>query len=102
MTYLDDIAQQIRKALPREIDVPKDADHLFVLYAILVRVRGMATTGRDVHDAWSAWMGMREPSHESLVPFEELAPDVQQEDAPFVDAIRAVASRLARNHQNHA
>jgi hypothetical protein len=94
MSYLDDIAALVKDEVPVEVGIPEEADHLFVLYAVLVRVRGQATTARDVHDAWSAWMRTKDPAHESLVPFEQLPPDVQAEDEPFVEAIRAVASRI--------
>lgn len=35
-------------------------------------------------------MSRRDPGHESLVPFEDLARDVQGADDPFVKAIHAV------------
>ena len=93
MSYLDELASAVKGAVPEGVEIPDDAHELFVLYAVLVRTCGEHTTARDVHDAWSAWMGAKDPSHESLVPFEELPPDVQSEDAPFVRAIRTVASR---------
>jgi hypothetical protein len=40
-------------------------------------------------------MEMRGEQHESMVPFHELAESVQAEDVPFVEAIRAVAARMA-------
>lgn len=93
MSYLDDIAADVRHALPQGAEPPANSDELFVLYALLVRVRGIETTAKDVHDAWSVWMSAKDPSHESLVPYERLAPAVQAEDDPFVRAIREVASR---------
>lgn len=93
MSYLDDIAAEIRGRLPKGVNPPEDSEGLFVLYALLVRIRGGQTTRKDVHDAWSAWMGAKDPSHESLVPFEQLAPDVKAEDDPYVEAIHEVASR---------
>jgi hypothetical protein len=93
MSYLDDIASAVKKAVPGGVEVPDDAHELFVLYAVLVRTCGQRTTARNVHDAWSAWMGARDPSHESLVPFEDLPPEVQAEDTPFVLTIRTVAAR---------
>jgi hypothetical protein len=35
------------------------------------------------------WPHPRDGGHESLVPFEQLDPDTQAEDSPFVLAIRA-------------
>ena len=94
MSYLDEIALAVRDAVPAGVEIPDHSDELFVLYAVLVRTCGERTTARDVHDAWSAWMGAKDPSHSSLVPFEALPREVQAEDAPFVQAIRTVASQL--------
>lgn len=96
MTYLDDDAALIRAALASEAEPPEGSDALFRLYAVLLRVRGEQVTLADVHDAWSAWMLMSEPSHPALVPFEELPPDKQEQDRPYVDAIRAAARRRAK------
>lgn len=93
MTYLRDIAGAIRG----EIDVDRlptgDIDLLFDLYAVLALIRGMDTTRRDVHETWVAWMLAEGEQHPSMVPFEDLPPDVQTEDEPFARAIRTVASR---------
>lgn len=88
MSYLRDIADRIRSTVPREL-VPDDADDLFLIYAVLGKAKGAAVTGRDVHDAWTAWMEMRGEDHESMVPFESLPASVRAEDSPFVVAIRA-------------
>jgi hypothetical protein len=45
-----------------------------------------------VHHAWSAWRAETKPDHRSLVPFEDLTPDVQELDSAYRDAIRAVAA----------
>lgn len=92
MSYLDELAAAVKGAVPDNVEIPADSHDLFVLYAVLVRTCGERTTARDVHDAWSAWMGAKDPSHPSLVPFEDLPADVQSEDAPFVRAIRKVSS----------
>lgn len=94
MSYLDDLASLVKDALPSQVGIPEDSDQLFVLYALLVRVRGEATTDRDVHDAWSAWMTTKDPGHEALVPFEQLSPEAQRQDTPFAEAIRVVASGI--------
>ena len=96
MTYLDDDASLIKSALPSHIKVPQDTDYLFVLYAVLMRSKGEAVQLTDVHDAWTAWKLLTSGSHESLVPFDQLEPDVQAEDQPYVDAIVA-AAKLRRN-----
>jgi len=93
VTYLRDIAGAIRG----EIDVDRlptgDIDLLFDLYAVLALIRGLDTTRRDVHETWVAWMLAEGEQHPSMVPFEDLPPEVQAEDEPFVRAIRTVASR---------
>jgi hypothetical protein len=91
MTYLDELAHRIREHLPAGTSVPDSADRLFVLYAIILRAKGPDVTASDVHDAWAAWMQQRDPEHEALRPYDDLPPDVQKEDAPFLEAILAVA-----------
>ncbi len=91
MNYLVEIAKRIRAAVPRSL-VPEDADDLFLIYAVLARSRGTATTAEDVHDAWTAWMLLRGEDHPSMVPFRELPPEVQAEDEPFAAAIRQIVN----------
>ncbi len=93
MTYLDDDAALIRASLPPGTEPPADTDTLFLLYALLLRARGDQVGLADVHDAWSVWMLSSDPSHPALLPFEELPPDKQCEDAPYVEAIREAARR---------
>lgn len=93
MDYLSAIAEAIRAELPPE---HRDGDReLLLIYAVLVRAKGEATTAEDVHDAWAAWKAMRDLDHDSLVPFSALSADVQGQDDPFVQAIHRVA-RAAR------
>jgi hypothetical protein len=91
MTYLDDLADRIRGCLPVGTSVPDGADRLFVLYAIILRAKGTDVTASDVHDAWAAWMLEQDPAHNALRPYDDLAPSVQAEDAPFLQAIKAAA-----------
>jgi hypothetical protein len=91
VNYLDSLADKVRQAMPPDL-VPDDSHDLFLMYALLVRVKGLATTAEDVHDAWTAWMAMRGETHESMRPFDQLSPDVQSEDDPFLAAIRTAAS----------
>jgi hypothetical protein len=95
MSYLDADAQLIRSCLPACTGVPEDSDDLFVLYAVLMRAKGEGTQAADVHDAWSAWMSRSEPDHESIRPYDQLAPSVQEEDAPFLTAIHSAARARA-------
>lgn len=91
MSYLDADAELIRSCLPEGTGVPDGSEDLFVLYAVLMRVKGAATQAADVHDAWSAWMSRSEPEHDSIRPFDQLSPTVQAEDLPFLAAIRRAA-----------
>lgn len=92
MNYLDDIANKIRAAVPPS-HLPHDDTHdLFRMYALLLLAKGTSVNAVDVHNAWVAWMAGREPQHESLMPFRDLPSDVAVQDAPYVEAIRAVAS----------
>jgi hypothetical protein len=97
MTYLDADADLVRSCLPAGVGIPEKSEELFVLYAVLMRVKGVDTLASDVHDAWAAWMSRTDPAHESIRPFDELTPSVRDEDAPFVTAIhRAARARAER------
>lgn len=91
MSYLVEDAARIRAAVTAGTDVPDDADDLFLLYAVLLNVKGEQVTAGDVHDAWTAWMELRGETHESMRAFGELPQDVQAEDEPFATAIRVAA-----------
>ena len=93
MTYLDEDAALIRAALPSNAEPPENSEALFRLYAVLLRVRGDQVSLADVHDAWSAWKAVDEPTHPAIVPFEQLPLETQEQDRPYVEAIRAVAKR---------
>ncbi len=90
MTYLDEIGEAIRSAVPAEA-LPDDTTDLFRSYAVLLLAKGEAVTREDVHNAWVAWMASRGEEHESMVPFAELPAATQAEDSPYVLAIRSVA-----------
>ena len=94
MTYLSDVAGEIERELPPDLVPSEGEGDLMLLYAVLCLAVGQAVTAENVHDAWTAWMTARGQEHDSMVPFGELAPDVQLEDEPFVLAIRRVADRL--------
>jgi len=93
--YVSEVAKAIRQEVPPSAMPDGDVDLLFLFYAVLAHTRGLATTGEDVHDAWTAWMTAVGEEHDSMVPFDELPAAVKEEDAPFVRAIRAVASKLS-------
>jgi len=87
--YIDRIAAELAAKLP---DCSTD---LLRVYALLVLVEGQNVTEEDVHNAWSVWRTVTRPGHPALVPFDELTPDVQALDTPYVEAIRAVAKAHA-------
>ncbi|MBD3004802.1 hypothetical protein [Streptomyces sp. 5-10] len=79
----------VREALSQKI--PDANGELLDLYTLLAFVRGSAVTLEDVHDAWSVWRSRTNPHHKSLIPFGGLAPEVQQLDQKYADAITEVA-----------
>jgi hypothetical protein len=94
-SYLAKDAALIRANLPPQARPPRHSESLFLLYAVLMRAKGEAVTAADVHDAWAAWIESTQGEHGSLVPFESLDPDVQDEDLPYVEAIRWAARHRA-------
>ncbi len=95
MTYISDVADAVRGELSADQIPDGDTNRLFLLYAVLTLVKGQAVDERDVHNAWSAWMAREDPSHEAIVPYDELDRPTQQMDTPYVRAIRAVSVRLS-------
>lgn len=100
MNYLDHIAGRIERAIPKEARPTDDAQALYRLYALLVLTKGSATSLADVHNAWSVWMLERGANHESLVPFEDLPTEVQQEDKPFQRAIISLSEDLDKRSRS--
>ena len=93
MTYLEEIAAAIRRAVPSDALPNEDTASLFRIYAVLLLAKGQNVSREDVHNAWVAWTVSKGENHESLVPYSELSSDTQSEDSPFVLAIRIVARR---------
>jgi hypothetical protein len=93
-SYIADIAAEIRAIVPSELLPEGETDELFLIYAVLVLAKGDAVDGHDIHNAWAAWMSTQDPSHESIVPYDDLPADVRREDDPFVNALREVARDL--------
>ena len=94
--YLDDIAAKIRSHIPDDRMPDDDAEELLLLYAILLRAKGTNVSESDVHDAWSQWMVKRDKTHESLVPYEDLTPEVREQDGIFANAIRQASQELGQ------
>jgi len=97
VTYLDAVAEDIRRAVPPAAMPDEDTSDLFLLYAVLLLAKGEAVTREDVHNAWVAWMESKGAEHELMVPFAELSLGTQGEDSPFVLAIRSVARTLTKD-----
>lgn len=87
MNYITDMIGRIDDELP-------DLDPvLSALYALLALTKGTDTTLEDVHDAWAVWTATvrGRPDHPALVPFSELAIDVQELDRKYMTGIHAAA-----------
>ncbi len=67
---------------------------LLDLYTMLVFVKGNDVTWKDVHDAWAVWKNNEVPDHKSLIPYEDLTPEVQQLDEEYAHAIAETAKEL--------
>jgi hypothetical protein len=72
---------------------------LLNLYALLVMTRGVNTSLEDVHDAWSIWQNLSDPEHRSLIPFDQLTPEVQELDRKYMGAIHYVAAEQHERQQ---
>jgi hypothetical protein len=91
LTYVDELAQAIRRVISPLLLPDGDTTMLFRIYAVLAMAKGDRVVLEDVHDAWSAWMSEQDPEHQSLRPLRELPAETQRADQPYLDAIRAVA-----------
>lgn len=92
MNYIDEIKEEL-------LNHVKIGNGLQNVYALLVLVKGEDVTLKDVHDAWSVninqtWDHAQFGNHRSLIPFDQLSPETQAKDQPYVDAIKAVARKL--------
>ncbi len=96
MNYIDELAVAIRAKVDPAILPKSDVPRLFRIYAALALAKGEAVTAKDIHDAWAAWECDRKPNSPSIRPFEELSPEVQRSDEPFVEAIRQVVRERVR------
>lgn len=95
--YLQNIANRIRSFVPEDRIPDKNADELFLLYAVLLRVKGTEVTESDIHDAWSAWMAQIDTSHESLVELQELSPKTRNLDVVYRNAVRQATRAIEQN-----
>jgi hypothetical protein len=86
MNYVDETKARLNIVLP---GLPEE---LLELYVLLVFVKGKDCTLEDVHDAWAIWRNQTNPTHKSLIPFDELTDEVKALDRPYMLGIRQVAS----------
>jgi len=93
VSYLSDIAEEIKREVPTELLPDENPDLLFLMYAVLLLAKGTGVSPKDVHNAWAAWMTHLGKQHDALVPFTRLPRSTRAEDDPFVEAIRRVAAR---------
>lgn len=93
-TYIKKLAEQIRSKFAASELPEKGLDELFNSYALLALSKGASVTNEDVHNAWSAWATKYDPNNKSLVPYNELPPNIQKEDSKFTKAIREAGSQV--------
>ncbi len=86
--YVDATVTALAARLP---DCDPDLLRLYTLLALTV---GAEVTLKDVHDAWAVWRTLTRPEHPSIVPFDQLTPEVQDLDSRYADAIRDVANEV--------
>lgn len=94
MSYISEALKILREELGDEWSDEPESESLLRLYALLALVKGANVTHEDVHNAWALWTEQSNPSHPSIVPFDHLSAEIQQEDRPFLTAIHRAASRL--------
>jgi hypothetical protein len=83
VNYVQRVSFELEKRLP---GLPPA---LLQLYTLLALEFGTTTDLVMVHNAWSVWCNAANPTHRSLIPFPHLAPDVQELDRPYMEAIHA-------------
>lgn len=94
MNYIDKRALKIYTEASGDITKPDPLEFdLYRIYAVLSFAKGTETTLEDVHDAWSSWRSRTFPEHRSIVPFEELTPEVQELDRKYCEAIHKCSEK---------
>lgn len=88
MNYIQSLRERLEEKIP---GLP---DELLDLYVLLAVTKGVNTSMENVHDAWSLWANTLNGEHKSLIPFDELTPEVQELDRPYMNAIVELALEL--------
>ena len=92
-TYIDRVAQ----AIAEKVDDPNptmDDRRLYRIYALLALTLGYDVLTSHVHDAWSVWQIETMPEHWSIIPFDELKPEVKAYDREYMQAILDVVQEM--------
>jgi hypothetical protein len=97
VTYIEQLAEEIKSRVPSELLPDGDSRALFLIYAALGLSKGESVSRRDVHNAWAAWMALSNPSHESIRPFDQLDAATKREDEAFVVAIREAVAMVSQS-----
>lgn len=88
MTYIDTARRMIEDEFPDLDDALRD------LYLVLALTLGAATTLQDVHEAWGVVESRKRPDHPSIIPFDDLKPEVQELDRKYAEGIWRVAAKF--------
>ena len=88
MNYIQDVEKKLDSILKMK---GTEYEGLLKVYGLLVFTVGVDCTNEHVHDAWSAWQNKTQPTHRSLIPFNELTKEVQDLDEPYCQAIIEVS-----------
>lgn len=90
MNYIDEYAARIAALCYGSWDACSPEDRrLLRLYAVIGFVLDGKVGSYDVHDAWAAWRIETLAAHPSIVPFNELSPEIADLDNKYRDAIIA-------------
>lgn len=87
--------QTVIELLDEKLDLKTTPyEKLLDVYALLVLTVGENCTQENIHDAWSVWQNKIDDSHRSLIPFADLAKEVQALDEKYRLAVVEVAKKL--------
>lgn len=93
MNYIAEITAVLERRIA-EID-PDCPGDMIPFYALLVLTTGISTGRKEVHDAWACWRNITQPDHKDLLPYDELAEEVQLWwDEKYAQVVRDTAQEL--------
>jgi hypothetical protein len=95
LANMTDTLNYVERVIDLILGEDNDLDFaLAEMYALLVLVKGVNITMQDVHDAWAIWRNQTRPSHQSIIPFDELTVEVQELDRKYMDMLHRVAKQI--------